>query len=246
MKCIIPCAGYATRLWPLTKDKPKTLLDVKGKPILEYIIKKVKEIKEVDEIFIVVNDKFYSNLDEWLKNFECDIPIKLFNDRTTSNENRLGQIGDINFAIEQGDADDDLLVVAGDNLFNFSLKQSYEFFRKKRAMVNPLYDAKSLKVAQEQGNASVDKNNRIVYFEEKPKKPKSTYISLGIYYFPKDRVKLIKEYLDEGNNPDKIGYFWIWAIKKYEVYGYVYNEKWFDIGWPESLEQTRKEFDADF
>lgn len=242
MKVIIPAAGYATRLYPLTLNQPKALLDVKGKPIIEHIIKKVEEIGIVDKIYVITNEKFFKNFDDWLKIFSCSIPIKLLNDHTKSNKDRKGQIGDIYEVIEKENIDDELLVIAGDNLFNFSLKPIYDFYKEKNSFVNGLYDAKSLKVAQEQGNASIDENGKMISFEEKPEKPKSTYISLGIYFYPKEKVKLYSQYLKEGNNPDKMGYFMIWLLDKEEIYGYVYEEKWFDIGWIEALERARKEF----
>lgn len=242
MKVIIPVAGYATRLHPITLDKPKALLDVQGKPIIEHIIKKIEEIENVDHIYIITNNKFFKDFDNWLKNFSCSIPMKLLNDNTTSNEDRKGQIGDIHEVIEKENIDDELLVVSGDNLFNFSLKHIHGFCKEKNVFVNGLYDAKSLKVAQEQGNASVDENGKMVSFEEKPEKPKSTYISLGIYYCPKEKVELYSKYLEEGNNPDKMGYFMTWLLNREGAHGYVYEDKWFDIGWQESLEQARKEF----
>ncbi len=242
MKAIIPVAGYATRLYPLTENMPKSLLDIQGKPMIEHIIDKLLELGAVDEIYIVSNAKFHPNFEEWLKNFKCTIPIKLLNDNTTSNENRLGQIGDIALAMKAGNINDDLISINGDNLFNFSLKNIYEFFKEKRVIVNALHDAKSLRVAQEQGNASIDASGRVILFEEKPKEPKTTYVSPGIYFFPREKLKLISEYLNSGGNPDKMGYFMIWLTERKELYGFVYEEKYFDIGWPEALEQARREF----
>ncbi len=235
-------AGYATRLYPLTENMPKALLDIQGKPMIEHIIDKILELNAVDEIYIVSNAKFYPNFEAWLKNFKCTVPIKLLNDNTTSNENRLGQIGDIALALKAGNVNDDLISINGDNLFNFSLKNIYKFFKEKRVIVNALHDAKSLKVAQEQGNASIDASGRVILFEEKPKEPKTTYVSPGIYFVPKEKLKLVYEYLNSGGNPDKMGYFMIWLTEKKELYGFVYEEKYFDIGWPEALEQARREF----
>ncbi len=241
IKAIIPAAGYATRLYPLTLEKPKHLLEVKGKPIIEHVMNKITGL-EIDEVYIVTNLKYYIVFKNWLENYKSKIPIKLLNDRTTSNENRLGQIGDIQFVIEKERIDDDLLIVAGDNLFNFSLKPAFEFFQKNDFIVNALYDAKSLKVAKEQGVAIIDKDNKFIGFQEKPEKPESTLISLGIYFLKKGQISLFKKYIEEGNNPDKMGYFMTWVIERMPVYGYVYYEKWFDIGWVESLEQARNEF----
>lgn len=241
IKAIIPAAGYATRLYPLTKHKPKALLEVKGKPIIEHIIKRVLEL-DVNEIFIVTNAKFYPKFLEWKKGFSCKIPIKLINDGTLTNETRLGQIGDIMLVMEKANIEEDLLIVAGDNLFNFSLKPIYDFFMKKRTNVNGLYDVKSLDMAKQLGTATLNKNNKIIDFKEKSPKPESTLASTGIYLIPKENIKLYSEYIDNGNPPDKMGYFMIWLMKNYELFGFVYKEKWFDIGWSQALEQTKKEF----
>ena len=242
MQVIIPVAGYATRLFPLTKDKPKTLLPVKGKPIIEHIIARIEELPDVKSIFVVSNDRFFPNLREWLDNFSSKLPIKLLNDGTRSNEDRLGQIGDIQLAIDEGKIEEDLLVVAGDNLFNFSLLPAYRFFKEKKTVVNALWDAKSLETAKQQGIAIIDKGKKMVDFQEKDPNPKSTSISLGIYFVPGNQVKLFKKFIEEGNNSDKMGYFMIWLIKNSVVYGHVYYKKWFDIGWPSALEKCRKEF----
>ncbi len=243
MKAIIPAAGYATRLFPLTKDKPKALLEVKGKPIVEHIIRRIEQLGAVDEIFIVTNGRFYKNFTDWLAGFRQGARVRVFNDGTGSNETRLGQIGDIQFAIERGGVDDDLLVIAGDNLFNFSLVPAFDFFRKKRAIVNALYDIKSIEAARELGVMSIDrKSNLVVSFEEKPQQPKSTTVSLGIYFFRRKDVKLLKGFLAAGGNPDKIGNLMAELAKKRKLYGFAYLEKWFDIGVPAALEEARREF----
>lgn len=244
MKCIIPCAGYATRLYPLTNNFPKALLEVQGKPIVEHIIHKLKELEVVDGIFIVTNNKYHHHFQQWLATFHSSVPLTLLNDGTSSNEDRLGQIGDIHYVLQKHLIDDDVIIIAGDNLFNFSLREIMSFFRNKNAVVNGLYDARSLIIAQQQGNANIDIENKIVHFEEKPSHPQSTYVSLGIYFFPKEKVYLLNRYLIEGHNPDKMGYFMIWLVQQHSVYGYVYKDKWFDIGWHESLEQARREFCA--
>jgi len=242
MQVIIPVAGYATRLYPLTKDKPKALLQVKGKPILEHIIKRIEQLPDVKGITIVSNDKFYETFRQWLDGFSSKLPIKLLNDGTKSNEDRLGQIGDIMLAIEKEKMDDDVLVVAGDNLFNFSLLPAYNFFKEKKTVVNGLMDSRSLEVAKQQGVAVIDDSSKFVEFQEKDPNPKSTLTSLGIYFFPKEQVKLFKRFIEEGNNADKMGYLMIWLIQNSVIYGFVYQKKWFDIGWPAALKRAEQEF----
>lgn len=243
MQAIIPVAGYATRLYPLTEDKPKALLEVKGKPILEHIVGRISELPGVENIFIVSNDKYFKNFKQWQESFQSNVPIKVLNDCTRSNEDRKGQVGDIQFVIEEEKVDDDLLVVAGDNLFNFSLVPVFNFFTEKKTIVNALWDSKSLEVARQQGTVVIDESKELILFQEKAENPKSTLTSLGIYFFPREQVKLFKHFIEDGNNPDKMGYFMIWLIKNSVVYGHVYFDKWFDIGWPTALEKARQEFE---
>lgn len=243
MKVVLTCAGYASRLWPLTKDTPKPLLKVKDKPIIEHIINKALEIPRVDGVYIVTNDKFAPVFNEWLENLKFNIPVKILNDGTKTNETRLGQIGDVQFAIEKENISDDILVVAGDNLFNFSLVEAFDLFESNGLVVNPLYDIQSFKAAQELGTVKLDESTqKFLEFEEKAENPKSTLVSLGIYFFPKAKLPLIASYIAEGNNADKMGYFLTWLMEKEDVLGHVYYEPWFDIGWIDALEKARKEF----
>ncbi len=246
MKAIITAAGYASRLWPLTRDLPKPLLEVKDRPIVEHIVARIAEIPDVDEVFVVTNAKFYPRFEEWLVDARTrfQLPIKLVNDGTASNDDRLGQVGDIHFAIDKEKVDDDLIVVAGDNLFNFSLLPAFGEFSRQQWILNPLYESKSYKAALESGSVVIDEaTNEFVEFLEKSPTPKSTLISLGIYFFPKQKLQLIRKYMAEKNNPDKMGFFIMWLMQQEKVLGHVYNEKWFDIGWIEALETARKEFE---
>ncbi|MBI2580252.1 nucleotidyltransferase family protein [Candidatus Woesearchaeota archaeon] len=247
MKAIITAAGYASRLWPLTRDIPKPLLEVKGKPIVEHILSKISEIPDVDEVFIVANSKFYPLFEDWLNEAKAtaavSVPVKLMNDGTTSNDDRLGQVGDIRLVLERENVDDDLLVVAGDNLFNFSLLPAYKLFLQQQSILNPLYESKSYKAARESGSVVIDEETgEFLEFMEKSQTPKSTLISLGIYFFPKQKLRLIEKYLAEKNNPDKMGFFLMWLMRQEKVLGLVYTQKWFDIGWIEALETARNEF----
>jgi len=243
MKVIIPAAGYATRLYPLTQNRPKALLEIKGKPILEHIVARVEDLPDISNIYVVSNDKYFKNFDDWAKGFESRIPVKILNDGTTSNENRKGQVGDIQFVIEQEGLDDDLLIIAGDNLFNFGLLPVFQFFNEKRTIVNALWDCQNLEVARQQGIAIIDQDKKLVDFQEKDPNPKSTLTSLGIYFFPKEKVSLFKQFIEGGNDADKMGYFMIWLIQNSEIFGHVYLEKWFDIGWHAALQRCREEFE---
>ncbi len=243
MKLILTAAGYATRLWPLTKDTPKPLLEVKGKPIVDHIIDNVMQIEAVDAVYLVTNHKFAKNFAAWKKKIKHNVPITVFDDGTTSNDDRLGQIGDIYHVLKQAKVEDDVLIIAGDNLFNFSLLEAFNAFKKHGEIVNPLYDPKDIEVAKQMGTVVMDKNMLFTEFYEKVEKPKSTFCSQGVYFVPKARLNLFKKYVDEKHNADKMGYFMSWLLEKnVPVYGIVFDKGWFDIGWLEALEHARKNF----
>ena len=242
---MILCAGYGTRLYPLTKNKAKPLLEVAGKPMVEHIMAKIEELEDIDEIILITNNKFYNQFKAWASGFESKIPIKILNDKTLSNEDRLGAIGDIDFAIKEEGIDDDLLIVSGDNLFQFSLKEMQNKFKKKKQHLIALYDVKTEKEAQKFGIVAVDEDDRIIDFEEKPEKPRSALASIGIYFYTKNIISQIKQYLEEGNPSDRPGDLLQWLHKREPVYGFIFDkpdEKWFDIGSFESLEEANKEW----
>ena len=243
MKVILPSAGYATRMYPLTLDKPKALLEVNGKPIIEYIIDKVCLIDEVDRIFVVTNDKFYEKFLEWSRVFSCNVSLRVLNDGTKSNDKRLGTIGDVNFVLEREEIDDDFIVINSDNLFSFNLVKMYEDFRSRGANVVSIYDVGNLEIARRMGALRVDDNRKIIFFKEKDPNVQSSLCSIGIYFFAGYVSKLIKRYLDDGNFGDRPGDFIEWLYKRREVYGHIFdpgNNKWFDIGSLESYEEAKR------
>jgi len=242
MNAIILVAGYATRLYPLTENTPKPLLNVAGKPIIEHIIKKLEEINLVNKIYIVANDKFEQHFKKWLNSFDAKKPIEIINDGTKSNEDRLGALGDVNFAINAKNIDSEFIVVAGDNLFELSLNEVASFFRKRSSNVVVLYDVRDFGLAKHYGVVEVNENNAVIDFEEKPISPKSTLASTGIYFFTKKTIPLIKKYIAQGNNADKTGNFIKWLHKRDAVFAYITNQKWYDIGSIEQLEKANKDY----
>lgn len=239
MDVIILAAGYATRLYPLTENTPKPLLNVAGKPIIEHIIKKLEQIDSIKKVYIVTNNKFDRHFREWLKNFDAAKPVEVVNDGSTSNEDRLGALGDVHHVIETKNIDSDFMVVAGDNLFDLHLGDAANLFRKKQANLIILHDVKDPELAKHYGIVEVE-NNIVVNFEEKPINPKSTLASTGIYLFPRKTLNLIKKYISQGNNPDKTGNFIEWLHKRDKVFSYVTGKKWYDIGSLEQLEKANK------
>ncbi|MCH8003564.1 MAG: nucleotidyltransferase family protein [Nanoarchaeota archaeon] len=241
MDALILAAGYGTRLHPLTENTPKPLLKVAGKLIIEHIINKLGELDVINQIYIVTNDKFEQNFKEWLKNFDAKKSIEIINDNTKSNEDRLGALGDINYAIKTKNIENDIIVIAGDNLFELSLKEVVDIFKRTNHNVIVLYDVKDSELAKNYGVVDI-RDNIVVNFEEKPSNPKSTLVSTGIYLFPKKTLSLIKKYIDQGNSPDKSGSFIEWLHKREGVYAYVTDKKWYDVGSFEQLERAKKHF----
>ena len=192
MKAIILAAGYATRLYPLTLHTPKALLPIHQKPIINYIVEQMETIQALDAIYVVSNHKFYDQFEAWAKALCCKKPITVLDDGTTSEENRRGAIGDILYTIETMQLDDELMVVAGDNLFTFSLQAYVDFFHqmgKDCVCVKPIEDYEALKSF---GVAQLDETGKLIGLEEKPKEPKSNLASMGIYIF---NYKTLRKYL---------------------------------------------------
>ncbi|MDO8602238.1 MAG: nucleotidyltransferase family protein [Candidatus Omnitrophota bacterium] len=244
MKVLLLAAGYATRLYPLTLNTPKPLLPVAGKTVMGYIFDLIEPLKEVDEVFIVTNEKFFQNFEEWKKNFKSSKKITVIDDGTTSNETRLGATGDIAFVIEKENIKDDLLVLAGDNLFKADLSIFIKFCAAKRPSVTiGLYDIKDLTLSAKYGIVSVDRNDKIIDFKEKPANPLSTLAAMCLYFFPKEKLGIMKSYLGMDNVKDAPGYFLEWLYKREPMFGYIFKDKkWFDIGDKKSLEEADKEF----
>jgi glucose-1-phosphate thymidylyltransferase len=240
MDVIILAAGYGTRLHPMTESTPKPLLKVAGNPIIERIVNKIEEL-DINKIYIVTNDKFYRNFKEWLNNFDAKKPIEIINDNTKSNEDRLGALGDINYVKQAKNINNDILVVAGDNLFDLSLEEVSLIFKKRNHNTIVLYDVKDADLARHYGVVEV-KNKVVVNFEEKPSSPKSTLISTGIYFFPEKTLGLIEKYIAQGNNPDKTGDFIGWLHKRENIYAYITEKTWYDIGSFEQLEEANKHY----
>jgi len=242
MKCIILAAGYATRLYPLTKDKPKPLLEVAGKPILQHILEKVEQVSAVDKIYIVTNDKFYNVFHDWVSWYNCEKYIEVINDYTTSNENRLGAIADIQFVIDKTGINDDLMVLAGDNLFDFELTCFYEFYKSVDADCITTHEINDIGKLKKTGVIEIDSDGKVISFEEKPQNPKSNLAVPPFYIYKRSTLPLIKEYLDEGNDHDAPGNFIPWLIKHNDVYAYMFEGMRYDIGTLESYREVQQIF----
>lgn len=240
MKAIILVAGYATRLYPLTKNTPKPLLKVGGKAIIDYIIDEINSLDEVDSVFVISNHKFAKNFEEWAENKINTKPITVIDDGTDSDETKRGAIGDILYTVEQGNIDDEVVIIAGDNLFTYSLKEYFEFYKEKNADCVCVKQFDDMEMIKQLGVVLLDENNKVIDLEEKPQNPKSNKAAFATYMYTRDTVKMFKDYIEEGNSPDAPGYFLQWLHKKKPVYGYVMNGECYDIGTHKALEEVRK------
>ena len=229
MKCILLCAGYATRMYPLTENFPKPLLDIKGKPLIDYLIEDLDSKNLINEYIIVSNHKFINYFNEW-KNNHKNSNIKILDDGSISNDTRLGAVKDIWFAIEQENIDDDILVLAGDNLLDFSLKGFIDFSNKKNGNAVMRYYEGEITRLQRTGVAVIDDNEKIIEMTEKPKEPKSNWAIPPFYIFKKEFLKEIKKGIDSGCKTDAPGGFIEWFCKRNKVYAYEMPGKRIDIG----------------
>ena len=245
MKVIILAAGYATRLYPLTLTQPKPLLPVAGKPMIEYVLDNLTPIGGIDRVYIVTNNKFAGHFQKWSDHYRATgskLNFTIVNDGSTDDTNKLGAIGDIHFVLKTQNVDDDLIVVAGDNLFSQKLGDFGKCCRGKNAPVLAIYDVGNLEEIKKYNSISTDATGRITFFEEKPKNPTSTLTGIALDYYPKSTIQLIKQYITEGNNPDQPGRLVQWLYTRTTVYTWRVPGLWFDIGSKETLDEANRIF----
>ncbi len=241
MNVIILAAGYATRLYPLTLTQPKPLLPVAGKPMIDYVLDNLASVAGIERIFVVTNAKFATHFQKWADERRAGgsrFEFTIVNDGSTDDTNKLGAIGDIHHVLETHRLDDDLIVVAGDNLFSEPLDGFGKFIREKNSPVLALYDVGDVEQIKKYNSISVDDDGRIVFFEEKPKNPTTTLTGIGLYYYPRSTVPLIRQYVAEGNNPDQPGRLVQWLYPRVPFYTWRVPGTWYDIGSKETLEEA--------
>lgn len=244
MKVLILAAGYATRLYPLTLTQPKPLLQVAGKPMIDFVMDNLADIPEIDHVYVVTNAKFAGHFQRWADGYASNSKLKftIINDRSTDDTNKLGAIGDLHFVLSREKVDDDLIVVAGDNLFSEKLGEFGKYCLAKNTPVLGLYDVGSIEQAKKYGVVSVDDTGKLEKFEEKPAHPESTLIGIALYYYPRAVLPLVDKYIKEGNNPDQPGRLVQWLYPQQPVYTWTVPGIWYDIGSKETLEEANRIF----
>lgn len=241
MKCIVLAAGYATRLYPLTENFPKPLLEVNGMSILDYLLKDIDKIDSVTEHIIVSNHRYFEHFEKWAKETaNVEKPITVLDDKSESNETRMGAVKDIRFAIESLGIDEDILVIAGDNLVDFSFKGFVDFASEKNASAVMVSYEESLEELRRCGVMVPDENMKIISMEEKPQNPKSNWCVGPFYIYKRKDLPLVAKGIEEGCGVDAPGSFVCYLCTKSEVYGYVMPGSRYDIGDLESYEHVKK------
>ena len=238
MKCMILAAGYATRLYPLTESFPKPLLAVGEKNILEWLIDDIGD--SADEYIVITNHKFVNHFLDWAGTRNEKITV--LDDGTESNETRLGAVRDVQFAIEESELDDDLLVIAGDNVLDFSLKDFLDYQKEKQTSCVMRYYEPSVEQLHKTGVVEVDETGLILNMEEKPEEPKSHWCTPPFYIYMKKDVPLVREGIECGCGVDAPGSFIAWLSKKVPVHAWEMTGKRYDIGNLASYEQVQKEY----
>lgn len=244
MKAIILAAGYATRLYPITLNKSKCLLPIAGKPMIQRVVESIIPIKEIDEFYVVTNGKFADDFADWANGFskQSDVKITVINDKSTDDSNKLGAIGDLALVLNTRAISDNVIVVAGDNLFSESLEDFGKYCRGADAAVIGVYDVKNIDEVSKYSAIELDENNRVINFVEKPKNPSTTKIGIALYYYPAKVIPLIHRYIAEGNNKDQPGRLIQWLYTRTPVYGWLVPGLWYDIGDKNVLDAVQKEF----
>jgi glucose-1-phosphate thymidylyltransferase len=245
MNALILAAGYATRLYPLTQHKAKPLLEVAGKPMIEWVLDNLAPIPELETVYVVTNNKFVKDFQSWAEAYRRKKPkftIKIVDDGSTDDSDKLGAIGDILLVITREDlAKNDLIVVAGDNLFSEPLADFARVAKTSEATL-AIYDVGDLEAIKKYSSITIDADGVITEFEEKPAKPKSTLAGIALYYFSSQVVPLFTTYIAAGNNPDQPGRFIQWLYQRKPVKTCQIKGTWFDIGSKETLEKANQIF----
>ena len=246
MQAIVLAAGYATRLRPLTETLAKPLLPLAGRPLIDYVCDKIDAVEDVTALHVVTNSRFAPGFRDWAAARPGRLRAVVHDDGTSTNETRLGAIGDIRFTQEQaGLAGEDILVVAGDNVFDFSLSDYVDFWKGKGdGSCIAVYECPDPALVPQYSVVEVDANDRVRSFVEKPAEPKSNLVGIATYIYRAEHAALIPTYLAAGNNPDQPGRFVQWLYQRAPVQTWKVPGTWFDVGSKETLEEANRIFQA--
>jgi glucose-1-phosphate thymidylyltransferase len=236
MKAVVLAGGYATRMWPITRNRPKMFLPVGEETVIDTIFEDLERDDRIDEVFVSTNERFAEAFEEYIADSPFEKPT-LSVEETVEEDEKFGVVGALAQLFEREGVDDDVLVVAGDNLISFELPDFVDFFYEKESPSIVAYDVGSKERASAYGIVDLD-GDRVVDFQEKPEDPASTLASIACYAYPAEVIPLFEEYLANDNNPDEPGWFVQWLKDRRDVYAFSFDGAWFDIGTPESYLDT--------
>ncbi len=242
MKCLFLAAGYATRLYPLTENFPKPLLEVKGKTILDWLVDDIDTYGQVDQYVVVSNHKFVNHFEKWAADKSQNIIV--LDDGTMMNETRLGAVKDIQFAIGELKLDDDLLIIAGDNVLDFSLVEFIKYAQEKKTSCIMVYYEPKLERLRKSGVVVIGEEDRVIGMKEKPDKPESTWCCPPFYLIAKKDVPLVATGITAGCGTDAPGSFIAWLYKQVAVHAMEMPGKRYDIGTLENYEQIKQSYNG--
>ena len=232
MDAIVLAGGYATRLWPITKHRPKMLLPIGEETVIDHLFAELEADERVETVYVSTNERFAETFEEHIAASRFEKP-RVSVEETEEEDEKFGVVGALAQLVERENIQDDTLVIAGDNLISFDVSEFIDFFEGRGAPVLAAYDVGSYDRASQYGIVDVD-GERVVEFEEKPDEPASTLASIACYGFPAKALGRLEEYLADDNNPDEPGWFIQWLVGREEVYAFTFDEAWYDIGPPES------------
>lgn len=230
MRALILAAGYATRMHPLTADRPKPLLPVGGRPIIDHLVERILRVPSLDEIAVVANGKFAGRFHRWREEARLPVPTTIVDDGTVSNEERLGALGDFRLVLERLGAGGDWLVAAGDNLFETEFRDVVDLFRSRGADAITCYEQPDLERLRRTGVAEIAEDGRVVDFEEKPREPRSRWAVPPLYVYTEATAGEIPAYLAEGHPSDAPGHFIRWLCRRKPVFALRTDTGPIDVG----------------
>ncbi|ELY43603.1 sugar phosphate nucleotidyltransferase [Natronorubrum bangense] len=232
MKAVVLAGGYATRMWPITKHRPKMFLPIGDSTVVDRIFEALEADDRIDEVYVSTNERFAADFEAHLEESTFEKP-QLSIEETTEEDDKFGVVGALAQLIDRENVDDDLLIIAGDNLISFDVAAFLDYFEERAAPTLAAYDVGSREKAKSYGLVELE-DDRVVDFQEKPDEPNSTLVSIACYAFPAESLSLLSTYLEDGNNPDEPGWFVQWLQNREPTYAYTFEGAWFDIGTPES------------
>ncbi len=242
MKNIVIAAGYATRLYPLTENFPKPLLQIGGSTILGRLIEDIDRIEDINEHIVITNHKFASHFQEWAQSAKTSKPIRIIDDGTETNDTRLGAVCDLLLAIKECHVEEDMLVIAADNILDFSFQGFVEEFKKKGTSMIMCHHEPSLKALQRTGVIEVDAEMKVLQMQEKPEVPVSNWAVPPFYIYSRHDLPLIKECLQHGCKFDAPGNLAHYLCNVTTLHAWEMPGKRFDIGSLDSYREALERF----